>query len=110
MRQPASDPGQSAARHASGDTAGARFRIPALVGQTVAKVERDLIIHTVEHCRGNRTHAALILGILGLFAWSYAQFMDAFPKAQVFKMTSPYRDEVQVPVNPETMEPLPAHE
>jgi len=25
-------------------------------------------------------------------------------------MTSPYRDEVQVPVNPETMEPLPAHE
>ena len=24
--------------------------------------------------------------------------------------TSPYRDEVQVPVNPETMEPLPAHE
>jgi hypothetical protein len=25
-------------------------------------------------------------------------------------MTSPYRDEVQVPVNPHTMEPLPAHE
>jgi len=25
-------------------------------------------------------------------------------------MTSPYRDEVQIPVNPETMEPLPAHE
>jgi hypothetical protein len=25
-------------------------------------------------------------------------------------MTSQYRDEVQVPVNPETMEPLPAHE
>jgi hypothetical protein len=25
-------------------------------------------------------------------------------------MTSPYRDEVQVPVNPRTMEPLPAHE
>lgn len=50
------------------------------------------------------------LGFLGLFAWSYAHFMDAFPKAQVFKMTSPYRDEVQIPVNPETMEPLPAHE
>jgi len=49
-------------------------------------------------------------GFLGLFAWSYAQFMDAFPKVQVFKMTSPYRDEVQVPVDPETMEPLPAHE
>ena len=52
----------------------------------------------------------IFAGFLGLFAWSYAQFMDAFPKAQVFKMTSPYRDEVQVPVNPETMEPLPAHE
>jgi hypothetical protein len=25
-------------------------------------------------------------------------------------MTSPYRDEVQVPVDPRTMEPLPAHE
>ena len=63
MRQPASDLGQSVARHVSGGQAGARFRIPALVGQTVAKVERDLIIHTVEHCRGNRTHAAIILGI-----------------------------------------------
>lgn len=52
----------------------------------------------------------IFLGFLGLFAWSYAQFMDAFPKAQVFKMTSPYRDEVQVPVDPKTMEPLPAHE
>jgi hypothetical protein len=25
-------------------------------------------------------------------------------------LTSPFRDEVQVPVDPETMEPLPAHE
>lgn len=52
----------------------------------------------------------IFAGFLGIFAWSYAQFMDAFPKAQVFKMTSPYRDEVQVPVDPKTMEPLPAHE
>ena len=52
----------------------------------------------------------IFLGFLGIFAWSYAQFMDAFPKAQVFKMTSPYRDEVQIPVDPKTMEPLPAHE
>jgi two-component system, response regulator FlrC len=63
MRQPTSDLGQSAARRAPGGQAGAEFRLPALVGQTVAKVERDLIIHTVEHCRGNRTHAASILGI-----------------------------------------------
>jgi hypothetical protein len=47
---------------------------------------------------------------LGAFILSYAAFMDAFPKMRVFLMTSPHRDEVQVPVNPETMEPLPAHE
>jgi DNA-binding NtrC family response regulator len=34
-----------------------------LVGQTVADVERDLIIDTLQHCLGNRTHAANILGI-----------------------------------------------
>jgi len=34
-----------------------------LVGQTVADVERDLIIDTLHHCLGNRTHAANILGI-----------------------------------------------
>ena len=34
-----------------------------LVGRTVAEVERDLIIDTLDHCLGNRTHAANILGI-----------------------------------------------
>ena len=34
-----------------------------LVGNTVADVERDLIIDTLQHCLGNRTHAATILGI-----------------------------------------------
>jgi two-component system, response regulator FlrC len=34
-----------------------------LVGRTVADVERDLIIDTLRHCLGNRTHAATILGI-----------------------------------------------
>jgi len=33
------------------------------VGRTVAEVERDLIIDTLSHCLGNRTHAANILGI-----------------------------------------------
>jgi DNA-binding NtrC family response regulator len=33
------------------------------VGRTVADVERDLIIDTLRHCVGNRTHAANILGI-----------------------------------------------
>ena len=33
------------------------------VRRTVAAVERDLIIDTLQHCFGNRTHAANILGI-----------------------------------------------
>ncbi len=35
----------------------------SLIGQTVAEVERDLILQTLGHCLGNRTHAANILGI-----------------------------------------------
>lgn len=35
----------------------------SMVGRTVADVERQLIINTLEHCLGNRTHAATILGI-----------------------------------------------
>ena len=35
----------------------------ALVGRTVADVERNLILETLKHCLGNRTHAANILGI-----------------------------------------------
>lgn len=34
-----------------------------LVGKTVAQVEQDLILDTLNHCLGNRTHAANILGI-----------------------------------------------
>jgi len=64
----------------------------------------------VDHLPLGFWELGIFAGFAGLFAWSYAQFMDAFPKAQVFKMTSPYRDEVQVPVDPDTMEPLPAHE
>ena len=35
----------------------------SLIGRTVADVEKDLIIDTLKHCLGNRTHAANILGI-----------------------------------------------
>jgi two-component system, response regulator FlrC len=35
----------------------------SLVGQTVAEVEQGLILDTLDHCLGNRTHAARILGI-----------------------------------------------
>ena len=37
--------------------------VAALVGRTVEAVERDLILNTLRHCLGNRTHAANILGI-----------------------------------------------
>jgi hypothetical protein len=53
---------------------------------------------------------AMGLGMVGLWGLCYAAFMDAFPRVRVTLMTSPYRDEVQVPVDPKTMEPLPAHE
>ena len=54
------------------------------------------------------------IGVLALYVgawgWVYAHFMDAFPRVRATLLTSPHRDEVQIPVDPETMEPLPAHE
>ena len=35
----------------------------ALVGKTIESMEKELIINTLDHCLGNRTHAANILGI-----------------------------------------------
>lgn len=63
------DPGQNPGRPPGRPPGSARVE-PAeesatggLVGRTVADVERDLIIDTLGHCLGNRTHAATILGI-----------------------------------------------
>jgi DNA-binding NtrC family response regulator len=59
-------PGEAAAAPSvSSVAAQALGQAPAsgLVGRTVADVERDLIIDTLYHCLGNRTHAANILGI-----------------------------------------------
>ncbi|WP_306225182.1 sigma-54 interaction domain-containing protein [Bosea beijingensis] len=53
---PSRDPAARAAQ-----TAEAMTR--SLVGHTVADVERELILDTLDHCLGNRTHAAKILGI-----------------------------------------------
>ncbi len=52
----------------NGESSGARAKeaggdAASLVGRTVADVERELIIDTLDHCLGNRTHAANILGI-----------------------------------------------
>jgi hypothetical protein len=52
----------------------------------------------------------ITLGYVGLWGICYLAFMNAFPRMRVVLMTSPYRDEVQIPVDAETMEPLPAHE
>jgi len=46
-----------------GDVAAEAEVAAGLVGRTVADVERDLILDTLKHCLGNRTHAANILGI-----------------------------------------------
>lgn len=37
--------------------------VESMVGRTIADVERDMILNTLDHCLGNRTHAANILGI-----------------------------------------------
>ena len=51
-----------AAPHVRADGA-APGGVSALVGRSMAEVERDLILHTLHHTSGNRTHAATILGI-----------------------------------------------
>ena len=48
----------SLSRHLTQPSPNTRF-----VGQTVADVERHLILDTLDYCQGNRTHAAKILGI-----------------------------------------------
>jgi DNA-binding NtrC family response regulator len=37
--------------------------VPLLVGSTMNDVERELIVQTLAHCGGNRTHAARVLGV-----------------------------------------------
>ena len=57
---PAQDPAVSIVRDAA---QAIETEAATLVGQTVADVERTLILDTLDHCFGNRTHAAKILGI-----------------------------------------------
>lgn len=55
------DDGSPIAGDAAGDAAD--LQVEQLVGQTVADVERELILQTLERCGGNRTSASTILGI-----------------------------------------------
>ncbi|MBS0558624.1 MAG: sigma-54-dependent Fis family transcriptional regulator [Proteobacteria bacterium] len=61
----AAAPGTAAVHHAPAGqgAAPAGGAIAGLVGRTVEEVERDLILQTLGHTLGNRTHAATILGI-----------------------------------------------
>jgi len=55
--------GVTTASAAPGNGGDAATEAKRLVGRTVADVEKVLILDTLEHCLGNRTHAANILGI-----------------------------------------------
>lgn len=50
-------------KHARSEEESDDIAVKGLVGHTVADVERELILHTLERCQGNRTSASSILGI-----------------------------------------------
>ena len=88
------------------------FALSSLIGLwTLRYVEVYPPVHgIIENAPFGIWEIGVTLGVLGIWGASYAAFMNAFPRMRVVLMTSEFRDEVQVPVNPETMEPLPAHE
>ncbi|HRQ81893.1 MAG TPA: sigma-54 dependent transcriptional regulator [Azospirillaceae bacterium] len=53
----------TAAQPTAQQSTGGGSPVAGLVGRTVSDVERDLILETLQHTLGNRTHAANILGI-----------------------------------------------
>ncbi len=88
------------------------FAFSSLLGLwTLRYVEVYPPVHgIVENAPFGIWEIGITLGFLGFWGACYAAFMNAFPRMRVTFMTSEFRDEVQIPVNPETMEPLPAHE
>jgi DNA-binding NtrC family response regulator len=54
---------QTAVRAAQAASMAVEAGMQDFVGRTVAQVEQQLILDTLTHCLGNRTHAANILGI-----------------------------------------------
>jgi DNA-binding NtrC family response regulator len=64
VRLPDGQPlGSAGAGYAAQAVQAADAAARAFVGQTVAQMEQSLILETLTHCLGNRTHAANILGI-----------------------------------------------
>ena len=90
------------------------FGVASLLGHVPAAVHRGLSLAL--RCADRRgtvrlagtRHGRDVLPASGLPA--YTQFFEAFPRLRISWMTSKYRDEVQIPVDIRTMEPLPAHE
>lgn len=90
----------------------ALFAVISLVGTWLLRyIEVYPSLYHLEHSApfGIWELGALAL-CLGLWGLAYFSFMNAFPRMRVTFMTSPFRDQVQVPYDPETLEPLPAHE
>lgn len=89
------------------------FATASLVGMWLMRYI-EVYPSTYGELAGVAPFGAWEIGVLALYVgawgWVYAKFMDAFPRVRATLLTSPYRDEVQIPVDPETMEPLPAHE
>lgn len=50
-------------RGRQGETLSLSDTVSRLVGENIADVERELILQTLRHCGGNRSAAAVILGI-----------------------------------------------
>ncbi len=59
----APDPAGVGSAGASPDAVQNAEGVENLIGKTISEVEREMIVNTVDHCLGNRTHAAKILGI-----------------------------------------------
>lgn len=88
------------------------FAMSSLVGiwlQRYSEVYPSLY-GKVAHAPLGLPELGVLLLYLGCWGLCYFAFMDAFPKMRILLQTSPFRDEIQVPVDPRTMEPLPATE
>jgi two-component system, response regulator FlrC len=55
--------GEGIATHVTHAANVAQHASPNLIGRTIEAVEQEMILDTLKHCFGNRTHAAQILGI-----------------------------------------------
>ena len=83
---------------------------PSIYADHAAEGTADAATAAAVHLPFGLYEIGVTLGFLGLWGVCYLAFMNAFPRMRVFMLTSQYRDEIQVPVDPKTMEPLPAHE